>query len=432
LTTVVIIGRPNVGKSTLFNKIVGRRKALVHNEPGVTRDLNYEEVEYEGKNFLLVDTGGIVGATEDPLKDLVSEQAEIAIEQSDLIIFLVDSQDGIVPVEYELAEKLRKSKKKILLAVNKIDDEKHKLRETEFYSLGITPLISISAEHGYGVYDLLDEIKKEIPDEIEEKKEEGAIRISIVGKPNVGKSSTLNRIVGKNRVLVSPIPGTTRDPIDVPLSKDGINFLLMDTAGIKKRSKTERGAEILSMILATKSLEKSDVALFVVDASNEPTHQDAHIASLIESSRKSALVLLNKWDLVDEKQRKEREEVFYEKFSFIPYFEFVKVSAKSGKGFNNILDKVNQIYENYSKKVATSELNRVLNHAIKRVSPPVVEGKEFKIKYATQVGTKPPRFMLFTNSDSNPPESYIRYLKNFFYESLNLSGSPITIIFRRK
>lgn len=433
MATVAIIGRPNVGKSTLFNRLVGKRKALVHNQPGVTRDLNYEEVSAEGKKFLLVDTGGIVGASNDPLHSLVKEQAEIAIENSDLIIFLVDSKDGLLPIEKELAVKLRSHKKKIILVVNKVDEEKHKLKETEFYSLGITPLISISAEHGNNIDTLLEEIVKNIEENELPEDKKNSIKIAIVGKPNVGKSSVLNRIIGKKRALVSDIAGTTRDPVGETVSKDDKNYTFVDTAGIRKKSKTEKGAEILSVILARKALKNCNIALQIVDASLPPSHQDAYIAGLIGESQKAGLLLLNKWDkLKNEKESKEQELLFKEKFEFVPYIPHLKVSALTGKGFKTLFSKIDLVYKSFTLKVSTSDLNRALTTIVRGVAPPAVGGKEFKIKYGTQVSQSPPRFILFTNSEVNPPENYIRYIKNRFYEIFNIVGSPLIIHFRKK
>lgn len=433
LATVTIIGRPNVGKSTLFNRLAGKRKALVHNQPGVTRDLNYIEISAEGKKFLLVDTGGIVGATEDPLHALVQEQAEMAIENSELVLFLVDSKEGLLPVEKELAVKLRKHQKKIILVVNKMDDEKHKFKKNEFYALGIEPIFGVSAEHGNGIDELLKEIVNNIEEKETNEEKRETIKIAIVGKPNVGKSSVLNRILGKKRALVSEFAGTTRDPVDETIVLHDQIFTFVDTAGIRKKSKTEKGAEILSVILARKALENCNVALQVVDVSLFPSHQDAYIAGLIRESRKGGIILLNKWDKIEtEKEAKETELLFKEKFDFVPYIPQMKVSALTGKGFRSVFPKINSVYKSFRMKVSTSELNKALNTVIRGVAPPAVSGKEFKIKYGTQVSTSPPRFILFTNCDEDPPENYIRYIKNRFYEIFKIEGTPLIINFRRK
>lgn len=438
MATVVIAGRPNVGKSTLFNRLIGKRKALVHNEPGVTRDVNYSEVDFEGRRFLLVDTGGIHGASEDPLHSLVEEQVLLAIEGADLVLFLVDGKEGVLPVEKDFARRLRVSGKKIILLVNKIDEESHRLRENDFYSLGISPVVSVSAEHGRGIEEVLGMIAGSFPPdkedaEQEDEGEEGtAIRIAIVGKPNVGKSSILNRVLGEKRALVSTIAGTTRDPVDSYLSHGGRDFALVDTAGIRKKSKTERGAELLSVILAKKALESCHVALLVVDASKCPTHQDAYIGGLIERSQKAAVLVLNKWDLVGgAKEAKETEELFREKFAFVPYMPFVKVSALTAKGMKNLFPRAVSVYDNFEKKFSTSELNRVMGIITKQVAPPSVKGKEFKIRYATQIGHGPPRLALFGNSSVPPPEKYIRYIRNQLTDAFRLEGTPLILHFRK-
>jgi GTPase len=432
VTTIVIVGRPNVGKSTLFNRLIGRRKALVHNEPGVTRDVNYSEVDYEGKQFLLVDTGGIHGASEDPLHSLVEDQALLAIQEGDIVLLLVDGKEGVIPIEKDLAGKLRESGKKVVLVVNKVDEEMHQLRETDFYSLGISPMVSVSAEHGRGIDELLTLITKEIPSTETDEEPDDSIKIAIVGKPNVGKSSILNRILGQDRALVSNIPGTTRDPVDSLLTSNGRKFVIVDTAGIRKKSKTERGAELLSVILAKRALMDCHVALLVVDASKEPTHQDAYIAGLIASSKKGAVIVLNKWDLIEgEKMAKEKELFFEDKFAFVPYLPFIKASALTGKGIKSLFPKLISVYDNFDRQFPTSEINRVLAQITREVAPPTVKGKEFKIRYGTQVGKAPPTLALFVNSIVPPPDSYIRYVRNKLMDAFKLEGTPLIIYFRK-
>ncbi len=435
MATVVIVGRPNVGKSTLFNRLIGKRKALVHNEPGVTRDINYSEVDFEGRKFLLVDTGGIHGASEDPLHSLVEEQVLVAIEGADLVLFLVDGQEGVLPVEKELANRLRASGKKMLLLVNKIDEESHRTREHDFYSLGISPIVPLSAEHGRGIEEVLSLVCEGIQPRDgsgEEVTGDSRIRVAIVGKPNVGKSSILNRILGEKRALVSDIAGTTRDPVDSHIRSGDREFALVDTAGIRKKSKTEKGAELLSVILAKKALENCHVALLVVDASRGPSHQDAYIGGIIERAQKAGILVLNKWDLITgEKEKKETELLFREKFAFAPYMPFVKVSALTGRGMKNLFPKAVSVYDNFERQFSTSELNRVLGVITRQVAPPSVKGKEFKIRYGTQIGHGPPRLALFGNSDAPPPESYMRYLKNKLAESFGLEGTPLILHFRK-
>jgi len=434
VATVVIVGRPNVGKSTLFNRLIGKRKALVHNEPGVTRDINYSEAESEGRKFLLVDTGGIHGASEDPLHSLVEEQVLLAIEGADLVLFLVDGKEGVLPVEKELANRLRASGKKIILLVNKIDEESHRTREHDFYTLGIPSMVAVSAEHGRGIEEVLSLVRNAIPETetAEEGRDDSRIKVAIVGKPNVGKSSILNRILGEKRALVSEIAGTTRDPVDSLIKIGGREFALVDTAGIRKKSKTEKGAEILSVILARKALENCHVALLVVDASKSPSHQDAYIGGIIERAQKAGVLVLNKWDLVEgEKEKKETELLFREKFAFAPYMPFVKVSALTGRGMKNLFPKAVSVYDNFERQFSTSELNRVLGVITRQVAPPSVKGKEFKIRYGTQIGHGPPRLALFGNSDAPPPESYMRYLKNRLSEVFGLEGTPLILHFRK-
>lgn len=432
--TVAIIGRPNVGKSTLFNRIAGKRKALVHNEPFLTRDLNYEKVELYGKNFLLIDTGGIVFEDDDPLQNLVEEQAQTAIDSADLVLMVVDAKDGLLPIEKELANKLREARKEVFLVVNKIDDIKHRFRENEFYELGIEPIFPISAEHGNNLEELLENILLKIPKEREKLREEKEeIKIAIVGKPNVGKSSILNKLTGKERALVSNIPGTTRDPVDESIIFKDKKITFIDTAGIRKKSKTKKGAEILSVILALKSLQKCDLAFMVVDASQKPSHQDAYIAGLIDRFKKAGIILLNKWDkLKDSKTSKEMELLYSEKLAFVSYLAMLKTSALTGSGLKNIFKDVEKIYNSYKLEVSTSELNKILMKILKNHPPFTQDGKEYKIKYATQIGSSPPTFLLFTNREQNPSSNYIRFLSKSLSDALSLYGSPLVLKFRKK
>ncbi len=435
LFSVVIVGRPNVGKSTLFNRLLGRRKALVHDQPGVTRDLNIALLERDGLSVQLVDTGGIYGEREDTLLSLVEEQVQVAMAGGDLVLLLVDGKEGLNPVDEELARRLIKSGKPAALVVNKVDVEGHAPRSAEFFSLGLSPVFSVSAEHGTGAEELWDFVGERArargAEAAERPAAEGTIRVAIVGKPNVGKSSLLNRLLGQYRSLVSEIPGTTRDPVDAPLSACGRDFLLLDTAGIRRKSKTEKGAEILSVVLARRSLETCHVALLVLDASQPPSHQDAHIAGLIERSRRAAIVVLNKWDLLGGEERaKAAEEAVRERLHFVPYLPLVRASAKTGRHVDRILPMTSKVYDRFRLKIPTSVLNKTLADLVARVSPPSIQGKELKIRYGTQTGEGPPILTLFTNSKLPPPEPYARYLKNGLRESFDLEGSPLIIKFR--
>jgi GTPase len=438
LSTVVIVGRPNVGKSTLFNRLLGRRKALVHDLPGVTRDRNAAVVKHDGRAFQLVDTGGLLGGTEDPLITLVEEQVQIAVEGGDKILFVVDGKEGLIPLERELALRLRRLGKPVALVVNKVDVESHEVRATEFHSLGLSPVFTVSAEHGGGLEPLWDYILDGLSAEDEEPDAQvaeagGLVKVAIVGRPNVGKSSLLNRLLGEDRTLVSDVPGTTRDPIDVPLTAHGKDFLLVDTAGIRRRSKTGPGAEILSVVLARRSLEQCHIALLVLDASQPPGHQDAHIAGLIEAARRGIVLVLNKWDLVKgEAAAKAVEEEILDRFSFMDYLPMVRVSAHTGRGTDKVLPAAARAHRNFAQVLPTAGLNKTLAQIVARVSPPTIQGKELKLRYVTQSGTAPPILTVFTNSKVPPPPNYSRFLKKELRQAYELEGSPIILKFRKE
>jgi len=436
--TVVIVGRPNVGKSTLFNRLVGERKALVHNLPGVTRDRNMSLAEWDGILFRIVDTGGILGEREDPLVSMVEEQVGIALEGGDIILLVTDSQDGLMPVDEELAARLRRSGKPAALVVNKVDVQKHEDRVHEFHGLGLQPLYPVSAEHGGGVEALASFLTACAAD-LEPSADRGspdagdAIKVAIVGKPNVGKSSILNRLIGEERALVSDLPGTTRDPVDSLVVSGDDRILLVDTAGLRRKSRTERGAEMLSMLLARRSLESCRVALLVLDASRPPSHQDMHIAGMVEGSLRAGAILLNKWDLVrGPQQAKEREEEIRDRFAFVNYLPVLRVSAKTGRNVDAILPVARDIHGRYVQDMPTSRLNETLQFLVRRTPPPAVRNKELKIRYGTQTGHAPPILTLFTNSRYPPPRHYSRYLKKGLRKAFDLEGSPLVLKFRRE
>ncbi len=435
LGTVVIVGRPNVGKSTLFNRLIGRRKALVHDQPGLTRDRNVALVVREDHPIQIVDTGGILGESEDLLATLVEEQVNLAVAGGDRVLLMVDAKEGLLPLDREIALRLRKAGKATALVVNKVDVPGHLPRGMEFHELGMDQIFFVSAEHGLGLDEVWDYILEGMPAPVEPPAAAPgeAIRVAIVGKPNAGKSSILNRILGEERALVSEIPGTTRDPVDVPLSLDGQDFLLVDTAGIRRKSRNAQAAEVLSVILARRSLEQCHVALLILDASGMPTHQDAHIAGLIEASLRGALVVLNKWDLVGDPERaKELEETVAERFSFIGWMPTVRTSARTNRHVDRLLPAVARVYRNFSQQFPTATLNKNLEKIVRAVSPPSVGGKDLKIRYATQTGSAPPILTLFTNSRFPPPDSYHRYLKNRIRECYDLEGSPLVLKYRKE
>ncbi len=437
--SIVIVGRPNVGKSTLFNRLLGRRKALVHDLPGVTRDRNVAVLERGDAVVQIVDTGGVLGETEDMLSGLVEEQVNIAIAGGDFILHVVDAKDGMLPLDRELARRLIQSGKQCSLVVNKVDVPAHIPRSAEFHALGIEPVFPLSAEHGIGMEELWDYIDGEIralgvePPSPASGARIDPIKVAIVGRPNVGKSSIMNRLLGEDRSLVSDIPGTTRDPVDSYIRTPDRDFILVDTAGIRRKSKTGRGAEILSVILARRSLEQCHVALLVVDASQPPSHQDAHIAGLIEGARRGAILVLNKWDLIGgEENGKRVVEAFRDKLTFIDWLPIVRTSAKTKRHVERILPHVQRVYERYAQTFPTAALNKTLGDLVARVSPPSVQGKEFKIRYATQTGKAPPILTLFTNSRFPPPDAYTRYLKNRMREIHDLEGSPLILKYRKE
>lgn len=435
LPSIVIVGRPNVGKSTLFNRLLGRRKALVHNLPGVTRDRNMSTMEHGGKKLQLVDTGGVLGESEDRLSDLVEEQVELAIRAGDLVLLLVDGKEGITPLDSELARRLITSGKRSAVVVNKVDAPGHEGRSAEFHAFGIEPVIAVSAEHGLGMDELWEFLEAElrafdVPES--DDAEASSIRIAIVGKPNVGKSSIVNRLVGENRSLVSAIPGTTRDPIDTPVSWRGKEMVLVDTAGIRRKCRTGRGAEVLSVILARRNLDDCEVALLVVDASQPLTHQDAHIAGLIEGARRAAVLVMNKWDLVDGAKVREIEAEAMERFRFMTWMPMIRVSAKSGRGFNRILAAAAAAHGSFSTAIATAVLNKAIADITFSTPPQSIGGKTLKIRYATQSGTSPPIITVFTNSKTPPPGSYSRFLKKQLRARFPLEGSPLIIKFRKE
>ena len=436
LCSVVIVGRPNVGKSTLFNRLLGRRKALVHNLPGVTRDRNIDLVTRDEGTFQIVDTGGFLGDESDTMATLVDEQVEAAVEGGTAVLLVVDSKDGVLPVDTELARRLIKSGKRTALIVNKVDVDAHLDRISDFHSLGVDPMIPVSAEHGLGmdrIWDFLQESAAPAapPADLPED-ETPPIRVAIVGRPNVGKSSILNRILGETRSLVSNIPGTTRDPVDSFITWNNREFLVVDTAGIRRKSKTERGAELLSVLLARRSLERCDVAILVLDAFKGVSHQDSHIAGLIERSLRAGCVVLNKWDLVKNTERaSEIEEAVEEKFAFLEYLPVERTSALTGRRVEKLLPLVDRIYQNYSQSLPTAVLNKEIEFLTRRVSIPAVQGKHMKIRYITQTGTAPPILTAFTNSRYPPPRNYSRYLKNALRKRFELAGSPLVLKFRK-
>lgn len=429
---VAIVGRPNVGKSTLFNAILRRKKAIVEDTPGVTRDLNFGEVEYEGKRFLLVDTGGFEPEAKEGIAALVARQCQVAVEEAQAIIFVMDVNDGLTPLDREISLFLRKKQKEVFYVVNKVDGSKQRRALGEFYELGVEKLYHITALHRRGIEELLDDLVKVLPPSEDQEVPEG-IKVSIVGRPNVGKSSLLNRILGYERAIVDGTPGTTRDAIDTPLSLNGKNYLLIDTAGIRRRSRISKRIEWYCVWQAIRSIERADVALLVLDAVEGPTDQDLKIGSLIQRRGKGGILVVNKWDLAIGKVDQRRyEEALRQKFHFFDYTPIVFCSAKTGYGLEGIMDKVDMVYQEAHKRINTGKLNRWFRRLISQYEPPISGGKRIKFYYITQVGVGPPTFVLFANYPEGVKENYRRFLVKKLREEFGFAGVPINLVIKQR
>jgi GTP-binding protein len=434
---LAIIGRPNVGKSTLFNRIVEERVAIVADLPGTTRDRLYADAEFAGREFTVVDTGGIVGEREarangkDEIPALTRAQAELAIAEADAILFLVDAEAGILPGDYDIAEILRRTAKPVYLTVNKADNEKRRNEALEFYQLGLGDLVPISAIHGIGTGDLLQKIVDGFPPP-EPETESEIPQIAIVGRPNVGKSSLLNAILGQERAIVSEVPGTTRDALDTQVMWRDEPVTLIDTAGLRRRGKIEPGIEKFSSLRALKAIQRADVVLLVLDAAEGTLAQDAHIASYVLEENKGIVLVVNKWDLI-EKETKTMDEFsarLRAAFNFIPYAPIIFVSAKTRQRIASVLDTALRVRAELRTRVPTSELNELLREATAQHAPATKGKRILKFYYATQVGIVPPTFVFFVNHKDLVHFSYERYLENKIRERWNLTGAPIRLLFR--
>ncbi len=433
LPVVAIVGRPNVGKSTLFNRIAGERIAIVEDKPGITRDRIYAQGEWTGKRFHLIDTGGLEFGGEDVFIDHVRHQVELAVDEADVIIFVVDGREGLMPSDEEVATWLHRADKPVVLAVNKADNRRLREDMYEFYSLGFDEVIPISALHGTGTGDLLDAVVSRFPDREEEVFDEDTIRVSVIGRPNAGKSSLINAILGQERVIVSPIPGTTRDAVDTPLHRDGQDFVLVDTAGIRKRGKVYESTEKYSVLRALRAIERSDVALIVLDGERGIAEQDKRIAGYAHEAGCASIFVVNKWDAVekDDKTMDRFRREIMKAFSFMDYAPILFVSAKTGQRVHKILPAVQEVAEQHAMRVSTSVLNQVLTDAMLTTPPPSERGKRLKIRYGTQVSVKPPTIVLFCNDPELAHFSYLRYLENRFREALGFRGTPLRIRLRK-
>lgn len=429
---VAIVGRPNVGKSTFFNRIVGQRISIVEDTPGVTRDRLYADAEWCGHSFTLIDTGGLEIKSEDVMWSHIRAQAQIAVETADVIVFMLDGKTGLTHEDYEVAAYLRKSRKPILLVVNKLDNnEQHLLYD--FYELGLGEPIGISAGQAKGLGDVLDEIVK-LTGKYETEEKEDALKIAVVGKPNAGKSSLVNKLLGYDRVIVSDIAGTTRDAIDTRIKIGDKEYILIDTAGIRRKRSVEEDLEQYSVMRSLGAVRRADVCLIVIDSSEELSEQDVKIAGYVHEQGKPSVVVMNKWDVVEKDtytiekyNRKLKEEL-----KFMDYFIPTCVSAKTGKRVDNLIKLAERAYENASRRVSTGLLNDVLREAILTNEPPSKNGKRLKIYYVTEVSANPPTFVIFVNDDTLMHFSYRRYLENALRRSFDFEGTPIRLIIRNK
>lgn len=431
--TVAIVGRPNVGKSTIFNRLLGERVSIVEDTPGVTRDRIYGEAEWLSVRFNIIDTGGIE-ISDEPLLYKIRHQAEIAIDEADVIIFIVNGRDGVTAADEEVAKILYKSKKPVVLAINKIDNPEMKETIYEFYALGFGEPFPISGTHGLGLGDLLDEVITHFPENVEDEKDEGVISFSLIGRPNVGKSSLVNAILNEDRVIVSSIEGTTRDAVDTYFQKDDQDFTIIDTAGIRKRGKVYETTEKYSVLRALKAIDRSDVVLVLIDAETGIREQDKTIAGYAHDAGRGIIIVVNKWDTInsEETSMKEFEDNIRNQFQFLEYAPIVFLSAKTKKRLQRLIPAVKLVSENHSKRVPTNILNDIIVDALAISPPPTIKGKRLKILYTTQVSVKPPTFVVFVNEPELMHFSFKRFLENRIRESFGFIGTPIHIIARKR
>lgn len=428
---VAIIGRPNVGKSSFFNYIVGKRISITDATPGVTRDRIYADAEWAGHSFTLVDTGGLDNKSEDVFQKNIFEQANLAIELADVIIFMVDGRDGVTNNDKEIADYLRRSNKKIVLVVNKLDN--FKVEQTyEFYELNLGEPYPISVMQAKGLGEVLDEVVSDLPS-VSEERQDDVIKIAVVGRPNTGKSSIVNRILGEDRVVVSNVAGTTRDAIDSDFKYNKKDYCIVDTAGLrKKRAYENQSVEYYSVLRSLEAIKRADIVLIVFDSSEEISEQDVRIAGYAHEENKPSIVIMNKWDIPekDDKTINKYNEILSEKLKFMSYFKALYISAKTGKRFSEIMPEVDKVLENSSRRITTGVLNELLAGAVLENEPPIRKNRRLKIKYITQSGVNPPTFVLFVNDEELLHFSYLRYLENYLRKAVDFSGTPIKFIIK--
>ncbi|MBQ9986024.1 MAG: ribosome biogenesis GTPase Der [Oscillospiraceae bacterium] len=432
---VAIVGRPNVGKSMLFNKLIGKRMSIVEDTPGVTRDRLYADCEWCGRSFTLVDTGGIEPQTDSEILRFMRDQAEIAIQNADVIVFMTDLQTGLTASDHDVANMLLKSHKPIILAVNKADSVGAPPAEFyEFYNLGLGDPIPISAVHGHGTGDLLERCVEYFPEDDAPEIQDDSIKVALIGKPNVGKSSLTNQILGEERVIVSDMAGTTRDAVDSAFENEYGKYVFIDTAGIRKKSKVNDDIEKFSVLRASLAVERSDVCLIMIDAQEGVTEQYTKVAGIAHDAGKACIIVVNKWDLVekDDKTLKKQEEQIRKDLSYMTYAPILFISAKTGQRVGKLFELINSVYSESCKRITTGMLNNVLADAVARVQPPTDRGKRLKVYYITQTGVCPPNFVIFCNDAKLFHFSYRRYLENKLREVFGFEGTPLRVVIRQK
>ena len=432
---VAVVGRPNVGKSTLFNRLAGERISIVQDTPGVTRDRIYADVEWLDRKFTLIDTGGMEIGSEEVIQKQIVQQAQIAIETADVILFVTDVKTGVTEDDVKVANLLRRTKKPVVLAVNKVDSVKRDtLAIYEFYELGIGDPLPVSAGQALGLGDMLDQIIANFPEKDIHEEEDDAIKVAIIGKPNVGKSSLINKILGEDRLIVSNIAGTTRDAVDTPIEIDGQKYIFIDTAGLRRKNKIKEELERYMIVRTVSAVERADVVVLVIDAEEGVTEQDAKIAGIAHERGKGVIIAVNKWDAIekDDKTMNKFTKDVREKLAFMPYAEMLFISAETGQRLPKLFDTIDAVIENHAMRVGTGVLNEILSEAVAMKQPPSDKGRRLRLYYITQVSVKPPTFVIFINDKELTHFSYTRYIENQIRETFGFRGTPLHFIYRER